>query len=245
MEEELPDNVIISNIDAFRNIIKQQKKYVDEMQLHLSNKDNIIIGLEKTIISLESTIQKLKSSIEQPINKKQYIYDISNELSILKQLEEKEKIINDMLINYISKEQYTKEKEQCKILIKNKIKKKYIKKKLEIYKNENMLLKNQIEFFKNMLMMNKFYDINYNQSTSLHNQPSSLHNQPSPLHNQPTPLHNQPTSSLHNHASSSYRTNVKSTEQIIGNNNNEIQHKNKMGCVLEQLQQLQKQKNQK
>ena len=303
--EDLPDDVIISNIETFRNIIKQQKSYVDEMQLHLSNKDNVILGLQQTIKLLESTIECNQELIEKLRKEKesnvQHVYDITNELKILDQLEEKEQIISEMLITYIpreqhaleikrlnvqyamditdskekcamdiesvkeqcamdiesvkkqhalditiSKEQYamdiTNSKEQCakditiskeqhaknitnSSLIKDKIKKKYIKKELEIYKNENIALKNQIEFFKNMVMMHsmcKMHDNSYNY-------------QPPPSHTPYTP-HQPPPSTPH-------RSTVK-TEQITSNNN-ENQHKNKMGNVLEQLQQLQQKQKQK
>jgi hypothetical protein len=307
--EDLPDDVIISNIETFRNIIKQQKSYVDEMQLHLSNKDNVILGLQQTIKLLESTIECNQELIEKLRKEKesnvQHVYDITNELKILEQLEEKEKIISEMLITFIPrehhaleikklkeqyaldlesckqqhvfdldsckqqcaseldsckqqhalelescKEQYASELESCKeqnkeklfsssSSIKDKIKKKYIKKELEIYKNENIALKNQIEFFKNMLMMNsmcKMYDFSYNYHPlyTPNQPPSYTPNQP------PSYTPNQPPPSYNPHPSTPHRTNVK-TEQITSNNN-ENQHKNKMGNVLEQLQQLQKQK---
>ena len=362
--EDLPDDVIISNIETFRNIIKQQKSYVDEMQLHLSNKDNVILGLQQTIKLLESTIECNQELIEKLRKEKesnvQHVYDITNELKILDQLEEKEQIISEMLITYIpreqhaleikrlnvqyamditdskekcamdiesvkeqcamdiesvkkqcamdieyskeqcamdieyskeqhamdiesvkkqcamdiesvkkqhalditiSKEQYamdiTNSKEQCALditnskeqhaknitnssLIKDKIKKKYIKKELEIYKNENIALKNQIEFFKNMVMMHsmcKMHDFSYNYQpppSYTPHQPPSSHTPYTP--HQPPPSHTPPPSTPH-------RSTVK-TEQITSNNN-ENQHKNKMGNVLEQLQQLQQKQKQK
>jgi hypothetical protein len=364
--EDLPDDVIISNIDTFRNIIKQQKSYVDEMQLHLSNKDNVIHGLQQTIKLLESTIESNQDLIEKlrtdekesSINNVQRVYDITNDLHILEQLEEKEQIISEMLITYIPREQHVKEikereriigemlnnqhdlelatlnnqnaleltsikeqntlelasinnqhtleiasikeqntlelaiikeqntlelakindqhtleletikdqyaskiatiKEQYKeklfpnnISIKDKIKIKYIKKELEIYKNENISLKNQIEFFKNMVMMNSMYNFHrppYDHNLQCptydnnFNRPRQDHNLQCPIYdnnfNRPPPDHN-----LQSYQSGeSYRTSVKTTEQIKSSNNVN-QHKNKMGCVLEQLQQLQKQKN--
>ena len=283
--EDLPDDVIISNIDTFRNIIKQQKNYVDEMQLHLSNKDNVILGLQQTIKLLESTIESNQELIEKLRKEKEsnihHVYDITNELKILEQLEEKEQIISEMLITYIPREQHASDikklkeqhaleldscKRQCaselesckqknkeKLFsnsnsIKDKIKKKYIKKELEIYKNENIALKNQIDFFKNMLMMNSMYkmhDFSYNYHPPYSpNQPSPyIPNQPSPyIPNHPSPdtppshTPNQPPYTPH-------RSTVK-TEQITSNNNIN-QHKNKMGNVLEQLQQLQQKQKQK
>jgi hypothetical protein len=335
--EDLPDDVIISNIEVFRNIIKQQKSYVDEMQLHLSNKDNVIYGLQQTIKLLESTIECNQELIEKlrtemltannaPIDKEQIVSDITNDLYILKQLEEKEQVISDMLLTYIPKEQYVKElgekdevinnistmkeqyvkelgekdevisnistmKEQYirelgekdevisnikkeKLIINNgehnivnsikdNIKKKYIKKELEIYKNENISLKNQIEFLKNMLMMNNMYNLHY---PSYNHQPShsSYNHQPSHSSYNHQPSHSsynhQPSHSSYNNQqphdlqqpshefsqlsyelNQPHRSNVKTAEQSK-NNNNENQHKNKMGNVLEQLQQLQKQK---
>ena len=352
--EDLPDDVIISNIETFRNIIKQQKSYVDEMQLHLSNKDNVILGLQQTIKLLESTIECNQELIEKLRKEKesnvQHVYDITNELKILDQLEEKEQIISEMLITYIpreqhaleikrlnvqyamditdsiekcamdiesvkeqcamdiesvkkqcamdiesvkkqhalditiSKEQYamdiTNSKEQCALditnskeqhaknitnssLIKDKIKKKYIKKELEIYKNENIALKNQIEFFKNMVMMHsmcKMHDNSYNYqpppSYTSHQQPPpsyTPHQPPPPSYtpytpHQPPSSHtpytpHQPPSSHTPPPTTPHRSTVK-TEQITSNNN-ENQHKNKMGNVLEQLQQLQQKQKQK
>ena len=314
--EDLPDDVIISNIETFRNIIKQQKSYVDEMQLHLSNKDNVILGLQQTIKLLESTIEcnqelidKLRKEKESNI---QHVYDITNELKILEQLEEKEQIISEMLITFIPREQHAldikklkqqhaldlescnqqhaldldlckqqcaselesrnqqcaSELESCKeqnkeklfsssSSIKDKIKKKYIKKELEIYKNENIALKNQIEFFKNMLMMNsmcKMHDFSYNYHPlyTPNQPPSYIPNQPpSYIPNQPPSYtSNQPPSYTPNQPPSCtsqpgepHRSTVK-TEQITSNNN-ENQHKNKMGNVLEQLQQLQQKQKQK
>ena len=395
--EDLPDDVIISNIDTFRNIIKQQKNYVDEMQIHLSNKDKVIEGLQQTIRLLESTIESNQELIEKlrteekesSINDVHHVYDITNELHILEQLDEKEQIISEMLITYIPREKhalelrtlkeqhvstneqlataneqlataneqlastneqlastneqlastneqlastneqlastneqiastneqiasikeqhvlelataneqlvYIKEQdlktlkeqhvlelaianEQLAFIeekykeklfpnsssIKDKIKKKYIKKELEIYKNENIALKNQIEFFKNMVMMGSLYNLhrppydpnshhlyqhnphhlyqhsqlNQPHQPSQHSQPS----QPSQPH-QPHQPHQPPYNPHDPHPYQSgepHRSNVKTTEQKKSNNEN--QHKNKMGNVLEQLQQLQKQK---
>jgi hypothetical protein len=218
----------------------------------------------------------------------------------MKEIKNKERIINEMLDTYIPKEQYTsitdkhalelatltdkhaldiatlKEqyaldiaslKEQCALdiaivkdqhkeklfpnssSIKDKIKKKYVKKELKIYKNENIALKNQIEYFKNMLMMNSMYNLHH---------PSYNHMPPHPSHNhhplnenkphydiqQPPNKLNQFSHELNqfcHELNQPHRSNVKTTEQPK-NNNNENQHKNKMGNVLEQLQQLQKQK---
>jgi hypothetical protein len=349
--EDLPDDVIISNIDTFRNIIKQQKNYVDEMQIHLSNKDKVIEGLQQTIRLLESTIESNQELIEKlrtkenesSINNEHRIYDITNELHILEQLDEKEQIITEMLITYIPREQYMKEiknkeqiinemhdtyipkeqytsitdkltsltdkhaleltsltdkhalelamvkeqcaleltsltdkhalelatltdkhalelaslKEQCALdiaivkdqhkekiftnssSIKDKIKKKYIKKELEIYKNENIALKNQIEFFKHIVMMNSIYN-HYHQPP--YTPPYTPHD-PKPSYTPYTPPYTPYTPytpQTPHDPKEPHRTNVKITEQTKSNNEN--QHKNKMGNVLEQLQQVQKQK---
>ena len=330
--EDLPDDVIISNIDTFRNIIKQQKNYVDEMQIHLSNKDNVIEGLQQTIRLLESTIESNQELIEKlrtkekesSINDVHHVYDITNELYILEQLDEKEQIITEMLITYIPrekhalelitlkeqnastneqlaslkeqlastneqivsikeqhtlelataneqlastneqiasiKEQHTLElaiaNEQCAFIeekykeklfpnsssIKDKIKKKYVKKELKIYKNENIALKNQIEFFKNMVMMGSLYNL-HQPPYNPHQPPYNPHQPPYNPH-QPSYNPHQPSYNTHDpqpyQSGEPHRSNVKTTEQKKSNNEN--QHKNKMGNVLEQLQQLQKQK---
>ncbi len=176
-----------------------------------------------------------------------------------KELEEKDAIISNIST---MKEQYTRELEEKDAIISNikkekliinngehnivnsikdNIKKKYIKKELEIYKNENISLKNQIEFFKNMLMMNNMFKMNdYPHSSSSIPSVYQHHHQRSPPSPSLTPqivpsiLPFQQTGDPH-------RSNVKTAEQPKSINN-ENQHKNKMGSVLEQLQQLQKQK---
>ena len=222
--ENLPNDVIINNITEFRNIIIQQKNYVDEVQLLILSKDTEI-QLKDAEIQLRNTSI---TNMEQVISSKDAEIQL-RDTTVVKL----EQVIRSKDTSITNLERVISDKKDKFNSIDN-IKKKYLKKELEIYKNENISLKSQNDFFKNLFMMNNMlksneYIYNYHQP-SLHRDQPSLHNQPS--------LHQLP---LHQQTGESHRSNVKPVENSKLNNEN--QHKNNMGCVLQQLSQKLKEKN--